>query len=179
MDTNLRVRHSAESPKPSEAEVVSAILEIENATQKASAAGGSLPEAQAAPPSLVLSLKMLLLCFVLVMMVASLLAWGVYRMAKGFLLPVAGRGSVDGTRAHHLATDAMKQAEAELLLARVAAGDSGAASQVLEQSASWTGKTESTPKTDQFITTSLNLHDLKSRGAALEAQLALNGIPRD
>jgi hypothetical protein len=75
--------------------------------------------------------------------------------------------------------DAETQAKAEELLGRVAAGDLSAADQMLDQSDGWTGKTHRTPKTDQFITADLNLKDLHARAAAIQAQLALDGIPRD
>src|SRR4029077_19465865 len=69
------------------------------------------------------------------------------------------------------------QAEAEQLLSRVAAGDSEAADQVLVQSPNWTGKTTRTPTADQQILTALNLPNLHAREAAVQAELALDGVP--
>jgi len=71
------------------------------------------------------------------------------------------------------------QAEAEQLLQRVASGDSAAAGQVLDQAASWTGKTQRTPKSEQSISVALNLPDLHAREAAVRAELALDGITVD
>ena len=71
------------------------------------------------------------------------------------------------------------QAEAEQLLQRVASGDSAAAGQVLDQAASWTGKTQRTPKSEQSISVALNLPDLHAREAAVRAELALDGITLD
>jgi HEAT repeat protein len=69
------------------------------------------------------------------------------------------------------------QAQAEQLLSRVAAGDSEAADQVLVQSPNWTGKTTRTPTADQQILTALNLPNLHAREAAVQAELALDGVP--
>jgi len=72
--------------------------------------------------------------------------------------------------------DSSAQAEAEQVLTRVAAGDSVAADEVLEKSSEWTGKTQRTPRSEQLISTALNLHDLHARAAAIQAELALDGI---
>jgi HEAT repeats len=70
------------------------------------------------------------------------------------------------------------QAEAEQLLQQLARGESGAADQVLEQSADWTGKTHRTPKADQSILIALNRPELRTREGALAAELALDGVPQ-
>jgi hypothetical protein len=70
------------------------------------------------------------------------------------------------------------QAEGERLLQKLASGDSGAADQVLERSANWTGQTHRTPKADQSILIALNRPDLHTREAALAAELALDGVPQ-
>jgi len=73
--------------------------------------------------------------------------------------------------------DRSAQAEAEQLLTKVATGDSEAADQVLSQSPTWTGKTTRTPTADQQILTALNLPNLHAREAAVQAELALDGVP--
>jgi hypothetical protein len=75
--------------------------------------------------------------------------------------------------------DSALQAEAEQLLQKVAAGDPGAADHVLTQSSGWTGKTRRTAQSEQFIGTALNLPDLHAREAALQAEMALDGVPVD
>ena len=75
--------------------------------------------------------------------------------------------------------DPALQTEAEQLLGKAAAGDTGAADQVLLQSPNWTGKTHRTPKSEQSIETALNLPDLHARQAALQAELALDGVTVD
>jgi HEAT repeat protein len=70
------------------------------------------------------------------------------------------------------------QSEAEQLLSRAAAGDRGAADQVLLQAPNW-GKTHRTPKSEQSIEIALNLPDLHARQAALQAELALDGVTAD
>jgi len=75
--------------------------------------------------------------------------------------------------------DSSLQTEAEELLQRVAAGDAAAADQLLRVSANWTGKTRRTPKSEQSIGVALNLPDLHAREAALQAELALDGVTVD
>jgi hypothetical protein len=75
--------------------------------------------------------------------------------------------------------DSAAQNETEKLLGRLAAGDAAAADQVFAQADEWTGKTQRTPRTEQFLTAALNLNDPHVREAALAAQLALDGVPRN
>jgi HEAT repeat protein len=77
------------------------------------------------------------------------------------------------------AIDSSLQAEAEQLLHKLAIGDNGAANEILEKSATWTGKTERTSVATQWITVALNLHDLHAREAAIQAELALDGVNQD
>lgn len=77
-----------------------------------------------------------------------------------------------------LKVNAATQTSAEQLLGKLAAIESGAADRVLDQSASWTGKTHRTPKADQSILIALNLPDLHAREGALAAELALEGVPQ-
>ena len=71
------------------------------------------------------------------------------------------------------------QTEAEQLLQKAAAGDSGAADQVMAQSVNWTGKTHRTPVSEQWIGVALNSADLHTRAAALQAEPALDGVTVD
>jgi HEAT repeat protein len=82
-------------------------------------------------------------------------------------------------RSPHRSNDGSMQARAESLLQQVASGDSAAADTVLEQASAWVGKTTRTNRTDQLITTAINLPDIRSRQAALEAELAFDGISKD
>ncbi len=77
------------------------------------------------------------------------------------------------------AVNSAAQAEAEQLLQKLGSGDSSAADQILGQSASWTGKTQRTSSATQWITIALNLPDLHARQAALQAELALDGVSQD
>ncbi len=70
-----------------------------------------------------------------------------------------------------------KQAEAEELLQRAAANDSAASDQIFVQSATWIGKTERTPRADQLIVAALNSRNMHTREAAIQAQLAMDGVP--
>jgi HEAT repeat protein len=179
MDKSVKSDRSSGSPQPSEADVVQALVEIENATKDAPAQSGELPSNLAAQPACVSSKAPVAIYVALGLTVIVLLAWGAQRVVKGVLASTVGRSGENAGAATNLAIVAAKQAEAEELLARVAAGDLAAANQVLAQSDEWTGKTQPTPKSDQLITTGLNLKDQQVRAAAIQAQLALNGIPRD
>jgi HEAT repeats len=75
--------------------------------------------------------------------------------------------------------DPALQTEAEQLLQKTAAGDSGAADEVLLQAPNWTGKTHRTPTSEQSMEVTLNLPDLHARQAALQAELALDGVTVD
>jgi len=131
------------------------------------------------PPSPASSKAPVVLYFAIALPVIILLAWGVQHLVKGLLSSTTRRiAGITGLAATPT-TDGPTQAEAEGLLARVGAGDLAAANQVLAQSDGWIGKTQPTPKTDQLITTSLNRKEPQARTAALQAQLALNGISRD
>jgi len=186
MNEPVKSQAQADPSKPSVAEavqatledVVQATLEIGVATQRGSAEGRESDSRRAARPAL-FSNRAAVLYFVIVMAVIVLLAWGATHGVKRLLLPAAGQSNGNANLAPQEATDTALEADAEGLLERLARGDAAAASQVLEQSDGWTGKTKTTQKTDQFISTSLNLNDLHVRAAALQAQLALNGIPRD
>ena len=78
-----------------------------------------------------------------------------------------------------ISPDSVAQKEAEALLQALDNGDASAGDQILEKAPVWVGKTRVTPRTDQLLTTALNLHELHAREAALEAELALNGIPKN
>lgn len=75
--------------------------------------------------------------------------------------------------------DAGLQAEAEQLLQKLATGDTGAADQILGRSASWTGRTQRTSSATQWLSIALNLPDLHAREAAIQAELALDGVTQD
>jgi hypothetical protein len=72
--------------------------------------------------------------------------------------------------------DRAAQKQAEQLLQQLAAGDSSAADKISQNANSWVGKTKRTNKTDQLVTTAINLPDLHAREGAIEAELALDGI---
>lgn len=80
---------------------------------------------------------------------------------------------------HVLARPAAAQAQAEGLLQALANGDTTAADQISEKAPEWLGKTHVTNRSDQLLTTAINLPDIHSRQAALDAELALNGIPEN
>ena len=75
--------------------------------------------------------------------------------------------------------DSSLQTEAEQLLQKLASGDASAADEILSRSASWTGKTHRSSNITQSITVGINLPDLHAREAALQAELAVDGVTQD
>ncbi len=164
----------APGPQPSDTDVVRALVEIEHAT-----ASGPVPT-QVTPPPVKASWfdRNAVVIFFLtgVVVVSFLLAWGVQLAGKKIGAALATRSPRNGSGAVGR-IDSATQAEAEQILARVAAGDSGAVEQAVSQAAAWTGKTGRTPRSDQLIATILNSSDLRVREAGIQAVLALDGIP--
>ena len=89
----------------------------------------------------------------------------------------SGRGRRATTARTHV--DSNLQAEAEQLLQRLASGDAGAAGEILEKSAGWTGRTQRSATATQWMTIALNRPELPAREAAVRAELALDGITGD
>jgi hypothetical protein len=176
VNESLKFSRVVEPPQPSEVEVVQALGEIEQATKNTVAQSGGLPLIPTPQQSWLSRNAPLLAFLALVLVLFVLLAWGASRAIRGLLSSAAGHSA---TVSISSAIDAAQQANAEELLGRVAAGDLTAADEVLDQSDSWTGKTRRTSKTDQFITTGINQKNMQVRAAAIQAQLALDGIPRD
>jgi hypothetical protein len=179
MDDSLKTTRVVEPPQPTEVEVVQALGEIEQATKKTQAESAGVP-ATPPPQQSWFSRNAPIMVFVaLGLTLLGLIAWGVPHAIKALVSYVPGQSDGNYAEPAAHAIDTESQAKAEELLGRVAAGDLSAAGQVLDQSDGWIGKTHRTPKTDQLITTDLNLKDLQARAAAIQAQLALDGIPRD
>ena len=176
---------SNESPKPddgieppqrSEVDGVQAPGEVEKSAQKTESDGLPIappkqqPLSRAAEVIVYLSLGFA---------VCVLLGWGAHRAIARLISAVAATKAVNGGVATSQRADRIRQTEAEGLLRRLATGEQAAADQVLAQSDSWTGKTERTPKTDQWVDVAINLKDMHVRAAAVQAELALDGVPRD
>ena len=165
------------APEPSEADVVNALVEIDQATKRAHA---DIPIAPAAPQSWLSRYSFPIIFGVLVLCVV--LGWAAQRALKEFSSLPKSESAVDATTRTEPAqqdVDSALQSQAETLLSRVASGDSAAADQILAESDTWTGKTQRTPRTDQFLDAAINQRDLHLREAALQAQIALEGIPHD
>jgi hypothetical protein len=179
MNENLTTGRVVEAPQPSEVEVVQALGEIEQATKNTIAQTGG-PPLIPRPRQSWLSRNAPLLAFLaLTLSMIALLAWGVPHAIKRLLASASGHSDGSGAVATAPAIDPGRQTKAEELLGRVAAGDLAATNEVLDQSDGWTGKTHRTPKTDQLVTAAMNLKDMQARAAAIQAQLALDGVPRD
>ena len=154
--------------------VVKAPLEVEHAS--AAAPSAQLP----VPPELPWFSRTapVIALFAGVVVVALFTAWGLQTVGRK--LASAGpflQSSMSTRRIHRV--DVNKQAEVEGLLERIAAGDSSATDEALAKSEGWTGQTHRSPKTDQFITVDLNSNDMRAREAAIQTQLAIDGVTKD
>ena len=179
-DLTLKPGSEVAAPKPSEAEVGQALVEIEQASKAAPIQNGG-----AAPPSASLqqswfSRNLPVLSFVLVALtMVATISWLAHRVAKQLQISNALQVNRTSRASGRSSTDPALQAQAEELLAGVVAGSPGAADELMAQSSRWTGKTQRTPKTDQLIGAGINLKDMHAREATLQAQLALDGVPLD
>ena len=117
--------------------------------------------------------------FLALIAASALLAWGLQSAGKRLIASLNAPRQASTSLTSARPSSPTAQSEAEKLLARVAAGDSVAAEQVLAQSESWIGKTRRTPRANQLITVALDRHDMQVRQAALQADLAMDGIPRN
>ena len=168
---------SNEEFKPADEDVIRTLAEIEKAsTPLPSATSGNPFQAQARPNS----------------PAAVSAAWRTAAIAIGAATGVAilgltfmDRPPFGQTRRGSARTvarssvDPGRQAEAEQSLAKLSSGDSGVADHILASSADWTGKTHRTANSEQSIGVALNLPDLHAREAALQAELALDGVTLD
>jgi len=177
--------------RPAEAGVANAPVAVEPTANAATLAAAAPPSAPTTPQPWLAGngpvVVYILLVICTIAGLSALVAWGVRGGAKEFSTIAAtlnqnqnrnggssgGAGDTDGRT-----VDSAAQEEAEALLARVAAGDAAAAQQVLAESDGWTGKTHRTARTNQSISGSLNLSNPELREAAVQAQLALDGVPR-
>ena len=165
-------------PQPTDADVVSALVGIEQASAQAPTAP-PLVTAPATRASWLDSNGVVIVFLAGVMVASVLLAWGVKVAGRKILASVATQSRPGVSRRSTSKIDPRVQAEAEEILARVAADDSGAAEQVLSDATAWTGRTARTAKAEQSITAALNSHEIRVREAAIRAVLALDGVTAD
>jgi hypothetical protein len=165
--------------KPTDEDVVKALVEIEKATTTPSPSADSpihlVPERpwfmQSSP---VVRVKLIL---ALGGLLVALLGFLVTRQAAsraGRTISGWNQKGASGVIVRNV--DSSTQAEAEEVLTRLASGNTAAADEVLARSSDWTGKTHRTPKSEQMVSTALNRPDLHLRAAAVQAELALDGV---
>jgi len=164
--------------KPADEDVIRTLAEIEKASTSSPSATTNTPIGPAAQgPTFFRSVPPLL--FFAAVASVGLAVLGM-NFAGKHLAASSGR-SMPGRRGvvSRSAVDTAMQTEAEQLLQRLASDDSSAADQILGQSAQWTGKTQRTSNATQWITIALNLPALHAREAAVQAELALDGVAQD
>ena len=172
-------------PQPGDADVVNALVEIEHATRQSSqfdqasekdqplnaANAPVLPESSGVAKALVAQRSKIIILYCIVIFI-------VLNMMRLEYLKKGTFVHSSRTPAPRRAVDSAAQNEIEGLLSRVAAGDHEAASDVLERSSSWIGRTERSTSTSRSIDISMNLPDLRQREAAIEAAIVLDGVAK-
>jgi HEAT repeat protein len=174
--------HGIEPPQPSDAQVVHALVEVEKATKRdapdASAALQSIPSP--GPPRALGAIIYLSVGFALILLLGWTAQTGARRIRSWAATAIAnGSGNTRGQNRVSGGLNNFQQSAAERLLGRMATGDSAAVDQVLAESDDWIGKAHRSSKANQFVMTTLNQHDLRARGAALQAILAMDGVARN
>jgi hypothetical protein len=170
--------HTDSEFKPADEDVIRTLTEIEKASTGAPSATINTPIGpETARPTLLWAVPPAIFAMAVLAIGAGVFAFNF----AGKHLVVSSGGSVRGRRtlAGGSEINPSVQAEAEQLLQRLASGDTDAAADILAKSATWTGKTQRTPAATQSITVAINLHDLHAREAAIQAELALDGITQD
>jgi hypothetical protein len=176
-DQNLK-KEGEETPSPSEARVVQASNPIEQASKRSEVLNSQRGSGTQKSWFSKHAFGIFYGCVVLALCVA--LGWLGEHVVRSVGSYLANQIRHDpNISAAYRAIDRRAQAQAEESLRRLASGEQGAADLVLSQSDNWTGKTRRTPTADQFLSTAINLSDLHTREAAIQAQLALEGIARD
>lgn len=168
-----------EAPQPSEVDVVQALVEIEQATQK--------PQPQTTVPVCEATAKgswftgrgAAVLYLSIVFAVILALGWGVQRGANILSSAMRAANSSRASVTVRRPANPVLQTNAERLLERLGRGDRGAAEEIAAHSADWTGKTQSTQRTDELLNVAINSNDMRIREASIQAQLALEGIPEN
>jgi hypothetical protein len=157
-------------PQPTDEDVVRALVEIQHASNAPLPSADS-PIHVVAEPS---SQKWLVIAAALAMVAA---AGYIGKQQVAQLAKLAGPQLT--RRSATPRTSGPVQLVAEQLLQRVASGDATSADEVLAHAFEWTGKTQRTPKSDQLVSVALNSPDLHLREAALQAEIALDGVTPD
>ena len=154
---------SAGEPQPTEADIVSTLADIE----RASVAQQEPPLPTAAQPSNLRNF-----------FIAALVVWaGAGLLIYAFQHPSPHNRTTSQSSSSTPTIDAALQSRVEQLLQSAVNGDSSAVQEILAHSNEWVGKTSRSPKFDQWVTNGLNASDLRVRSAAIQAQLAIDGIP--
>ncbi len=164
------VPHSSTEIKPTDEDVVRALFEIQKASSKPPELDSPIKVVGSEPlgsPSTSWPRRVVFVLVFTTLAIAFAQRW------PGF----PSRQQISGQSSRSQVNSAT-QAAAEQLLGQLAASRSGAADEVLAQSADWTGKTHRSPKADQSILTALDLPNMHAREAALAAELALDAVPQ-
>lgn len=170
--------HTDAEFKPADEDVIRTLAEIEKASSGSPSATSNIPIVPGtAGPTFVRTIPPAIF-------IAAALSVGGMVLALNFagkhLVVSPGKsGRGRGKVVTRSPIDSNMQSEAEHLLQKLASGDTGAADEILSKSATWTGKTQRTSIATQWTSVALNLHDLHAREAAVQAELALDGVTQD
>lgn len=162
-------------PAPTDEDVVRALVEIEKTSTNRPSAVADKPLEAPSPFVKVRDLPAgdrLRLAFVVSVFVLG-------TMSASWKLALANMQRRADTRATTQSVNVATQAQAEQMLRRLADGDSAAADQVIAQAPTWLGSTHRTPTADAQLMRVINSHQMHAREAALEAELALDNVPKN
>jgi hypothetical protein len=168
---------SGEDLKPADEDVIRTLAEIEKASTPLPSATSDNPfqtQAQpraASPEGLN---KVLQIVAVIIGAAAGLAIIGLTVLDRPAPTNSSRRGSARVISRSSL--DPARQAEAEQLLQKMGTGDMSAADRIIALCSGWTGKTHRTPKSEQWIGVALNSPEMHTREAAIQAELALDGV---
>lgn len=168
-------RKSDPEIKPTDEDVVRALVEIQKASSSTQPSADRPIPLVPERPWLLRGSAAWWLPVMAIMGVAA--AVGIGYATRRFATSTGKNAQANSGPARTWRVDPAKQAEAEQILAKVAAGDRAAADQALARSSDWTGKTQRTSRSEQLVSTAINSPDLHAREAAVQAELALDGVP--
>lgn len=177
-DASVRDLKADVPANPSDEDVVRTLVEIEKSSTGGPAEPTAVPQVPA-PQLPWISKHQNAGSWVLIAVVVMLSFAAASVMKRAFSPLIDWQNKTSSGYRPKVGHNAELQKQAEQLLQQLAAGDSSAADKISQNAGSWVGKIARTNKTDQFVTAAINLPDLHSREAALDAELALDGIAQN
>lgn len=157
--------------KPPEINLGQASQGTEQAAKPPTSVDGNAPRRAQAP--WLLGNGPVIVWFALFIVISGLLVLAVQLAGKKLIPLLAQPGNANRATPNG---GTSQQIEAEELLQRASANDAAAPDQILAKSEGWIGKTQRTPRANGLIVAVLSSHDMHAREAAIQAELAMDGV---